>query len=348
MTATLTPDAMSDRPGIAGDRSGPVDAADAVVVDGLTKRYGDRTAVDGVSFSIPTGTVAGLIGPNGAGKTTIMAMLLGLVQPTSGTATVLGAPIARRADYLHRVGALIEGPAFHPAVSGIDNLRSLAVLAAQPTDPIDELIDIVGLTGRGGDRYGSYSLGMKQRLGIAAALLGNPELVILDEPTNGLDPQGMQDIRNLIRRIARNGRTLLVSSHLLSELEQVCDWLIVLDRGGLVHLGPPDTLVGAADALVLRPDDASHVDDLAALAGTSGLPLRIDGATLVLTLDHGADAATLARELNRRAHAAGIVLTELHHQRADLEARYLDLVTTDGVTADGVTTAGNAQEREGR
>ena len=219
---------------------------------------------------MPRGAVAGLIGPNGAGKTTLMAMLLGLVRSSDGSATVLDHPIERPADYLGRVGALIETPAFHPAVSGVDNLRALAVLARQSPDDIDELIDLVGLGGRGHDRYGSYSLGMKQRLGIAAALLGDPELVILDEPTNGLDPVGMQDVRALIGEIAGHGRTVLVSSHLLSELEQVCDWLVVIDRGGLVHLGPPDTLAGT-DRLVLRAADVARADDLAVLAGSSGL-----------------------------------------------------------------------------
>ena len=164
-------------------------------------------------------------------------------------------------------------------MSGIDNLRSLAALAggvARSAAEIDELIDLVGLTGRGEDRYGAYSLGMKQRLGIAAALLGDPELVILDEPTNGLDPMGMQDIRNLIKRISGNGRTVIVSSHLLSELEQVCDWLIVLDRGGLVHLGPPETLGGSVESLVLRIAEAGRLDDLAAIAGSAQLPVTID------------------------------------------------------------------------
>ncbi|MGH9136420.1 MAG: ABC transporter ATP-binding protein [Acidimicrobiales bacterium] len=300
----------------------------AVAVDRLTKRFGSRTAVDNVSFAVPTGTVAGLIGPNGAGKTTIMAMLLGLVQPTSGTATVLGSPVGRRREYLGRVGALIEGPAFHPGVSGVDNLRSLAVLGGRPQHGIDDLIDLVGLTGRGGDRYGSYSLGMKQRLGIAASLLGDPELVILDEPTNGLDPMGMQDIRNLIREISGGGRTVIVSSHLLSELEQVCDWLIVLDHGGLVHLGTPESLGGTADTLVLRPFDPSQLADLAVITGSAELPVRHEGDALVVTLDGDGDvdAARLAAEINRRAHAAGIVLAELHHSRADLEARYLNLV----------------------
>ena len=298
---------------------------DAVAVAGLTKRFGDRVAVDHLTFTVPRGAVAGLIGPNGAGKTTLMAMLLGLVRSSDGSATVLGHPIERPADYLGRVGALIETPAFHPAVSGVDNLRALAVLARQSPADIDELIDLVGLGGRGHDRYGAYSLGMKQRLGIAAALLGDPELVILDEPTNGLDPVGMQDVRALIGEIAGHGRTVLVSSHLLSELEQVCDWLVVIDRGGLVHLGPPDTLAGT-DRLVLRAADA--------LAPTTSpcSPVRADcarpptTAPCCVTLDGHVDATRLAAEINRRAHAADIVLTELHHQRADLESRYLDLV----------------------
>jgi ABC-2 type transport system ATP-binding protein len=302
------------------------DVGDAVVVDRLTKRFGSRTAVDQVSFSVPTGCVAGLIGPNGAGKTTILAMLLGLVRPSDGSATVLGSPVERRAEFLPRVGALIEGPAFNPGVSGVDNLRSLAVLGGQRTDNLGELIDLVGLTGRGQDRVGSYSFGMKQRLGIAAALLGDPALVILDEPTNGLDPVGMQDVRRMIRDIAAAGRTVIVSSHLLGELEVVCDWLIVLDHGGLVHLGTPESLGGSADTIALRTVEAERLDDLAAIVGTSGLPVERRGTDLVVTIDDGVDAGRFAAEINRRAHTAGIVLAELHHERADLAARYLELV----------------------
>jgi ABC-2 type transport system ATP-binding protein len=317
MTATATLPTLVDP---------SVDADDAVVVDRLTKRFGSRVAVDQVSFAVPSGTVAGLIGPNGAGKTTIMAMLLGLVRPTGGSATVLGSPVSRRTDYLTKVGALVEGPAFHPGVSGVDNLRSLAVLGGHPADRVDDLIDLVGLTGRGGDRVGSYSFGMRQRLGIAAALIGDPQLVILDEPTNGLDPVGMQDVRTLIRAISDGGRTVIVSSHLLGQLEHVCDWLIVIDHGGLVHLGTPESLGGTSDTLVVRADEPGRLDDLAVIAGSSGLPIRRVDDHLVLTVGDGVDATRLAAELNRRAHAAGIVLAELHHERADLEARYLELV----------------------
>lgn len=308
--------------------------ADAVVVEALTKRYGQRAAVDGLSFSIPAGSVAGLIGPNGAGKTTLMAMLLGLVHPTTGSGTVLGRSLDRPSEYLGRVGALIEGPAFHPAASGIDNLRSLAILGGHAQDAIPGLIELVGLAGRGDDRYGSYSMGMKQRLGIASSLLGDPEMVILDEPTNGLDPVGMQDIRRLIGDIAAGGRTVVVSSHLLGELEQVCDWLIVIDRGGLMYVGPSEQLAGA-EALVVRTAERSDLPLLQPMVASTHLPVEATAEGLVVTLPDDVDPAALAAEINRRAHAAGIVLSELHHRRADLEARYLNLVS--GGVAQGVS-----------
>ncbi|MGH9231372.1 MAG: ABC transporter ATP-binding protein [Acidimicrobiales bacterium] len=305
-----------------------VGGADAVVVEGLTKRYGGRAAVDDLSFAIPTGTVTGLIGPNGAGKTTLMAMLLGLVRPTSGTGSVLGEPLGKTAGYLDRVGALIESPAFHPAVSGIDNLRSLAVLGGRSQRTIPDLIELVGLAGRGQDRVGSYSTGMKQRLGIAASLLGDPELILLDEPTNGLDPVGMQDVRRLIGEIALGGRTILVSSHLLGELEQVADWLIVIDHGGLVHLGTPESLAAAGEALVLRTADPAQTPMLRTMVDDSTpIGVEVDGDDVLVMLDGDVDAASLAVEINRRAHTAGIVLSELHYRRADLEARYLNLVS---------------------
>ncbi|WP_019203837.1 ABC transporter ATP-binding protein [Tsukamurella sp. 1534] len=303
-------------------------SAPAVSVTELTKRYGDRTAVGGVSFDVPVGSVTGLVGPNGAGKTTIMSMLLGLVRPTSGAARVLGAPVRRRGAYLPRVGALIETPAFHPAASARRNLEALAALGGHTASSVAGPLDDVGLSDRADEQVGAYSLGMKQRLGIAAALLGDPELVILDEPTNGLDPQGMQDVRALIRRIADGGdrpRTVIVSSHLLGELEHTCDHLVVLDRGGLVYLGPTDGL-GAGDALVVRPASPSDVDDVRVIAGSAGHPTSAGDGGVTVTLDDPASAERLAAEINRRAHAAGITLVELHHRRASLEARYLDLV----------------------
>ena len=207
----------------------------ALATDGLSKHYGRRLAVDSLNIDVPTGVVAGFIGPNGAGKTTTMAMLLGLVRPSAGTATVLGASVDDPAAYLGRVGALIEAPSFWPGLTGVQNLRALAVLGGHDESRIPEVLALVGLDARGADRFGEYSFGMKQRLGIAAALLGDPALLVLDEPTNGLDPAGINEMRDFIRSIGDGKRTVLVSSHILSELEQVCDWLIVIDRGSLVY-----------------------------------------------------------------------------------------------------------------
>jgi ABC-2 type transport system ATP-binding protein len=308
----------------------------AVVAESLTKRFGSHTVVDRVSFTIPSGMVAGLIGPNGAGKTTIMGMLLGLVRPTSGTAQVLGADVSSRGEYLGRVGSLIESPAFHPGVSAVDNLRALALLARQPADAIDaqvdELIDLVGLSGRGGDRYGSYSLGMKQRLGIAAALIGDPELVVLDEPTNGLDPVGMQDVRRMITRIAEGGRTVIVSSHLLAELEAVCGWLVVVDHGGLVHCGPVTALGGASDVLVVAAG-REDADELGRVIRALGLQPELhdpDTGSWRVVIDESHDMRATAGAINLAAHRAGIVVGELQHVRANLESRYLDLVSLGG------------------
>ena len=216
------------------------DRPPVVAVEGLTKRYGSQVAVDGLSLQIPRGVVAGFIGPNGAGKTTTMAMLLGLVRPTSGTGNVLEYPLSQPSAYLDRVGALVEGPAFWPGLTGIENLRVVAELGGHDPGQIPALLDLVRLSGRGRDRFGQYSLGMKLRLGIAAALIGEPELLVLDEPTNGLDPAGINEMRDLIAEISHDDRTVLVSSHLLSEVEQVCDWLIVIDHGAMRYQGPSD------------------------------------------------------------------------------------------------------------
>lgn len=296
----------------------------AVQVRGLTKTYGRRTVVDAVTFDVPAGAVSGLIGPNGAGKTTVMAMLLGLVRPTSGTAQVLGRGIARPQDYLDRVGALIEAPAFHTGLTGAENLRHLARLGGHDRSGIGELVELVGLSGREDDRYGTYSLGMKQRLGIAAALLGDPELVVLDEPTNGVDPQGMRDIRRIVREIAGQGRTVLVSSHLLGELEAVCDHLVVLDRGGCRYAGPLDGL-GADDGGSLVARAAVPADQLTALLRAADLPARSRDGSVEIDCA-GTDLTDLAQRVNIAAYSGGVVLTELHPSHQSLEDRVLELV----------------------
>ncbi|HET7487012.1 MAG TPA: ATP-binding cassette domain-containing protein [Acidimicrobiales bacterium] len=300
----------------------------AVVIDGLTKRYGSRAAVDALTVDIPYGVTAGFVGPNGAGKTTTMAMLLGLVRPTAGGGEVLGSPISRPERYLGRVGALVEGPGLWPALTATENVAVVARLAGHDPARIPWALDLVGLGERAGDRYGSYSLGMKQRLGIAAALLGDPELLVLDEPTNGLDPVGIIDMRDLIGRLGAGGRTVLVSSHLLGELEQVCDWLIVIDQGRLVYAGDLAGFAAtAAPDIVLAPADVGHLLRLADVLSGSGVEAGRDGDRLVVPVPDGhGDPRALAGALNHAAASAGIVLSELHVRRPTLEANYLSLV----------------------
>ena len=219
--------------------SGP----DAVRTAGLTKHFGSYAAVDGIDLVVPAGSVYGFLGPNGSGKTTTIRMLLGLVAPTAGEIELLGLPVARVVEALPRVGALVEGPAFHPYLSGKENLCRLDA-ADRTTDPgtstrrVGAALDRVGLGAAAGKRYRAYSLGMRQRLAIAAALLTPKDLMVLDEPTNGLDPQGTREVRSLIASLAGDGTTVLVSSHLLSEVEQVCTHLGVMHVGRLVAQGP--------------------------------------------------------------------------------------------------------------
>jgi ABC-2 type transport system ATP-binding protein len=296
----------------------------AIALDGLTKRYGDRVAVDALTAAIPHGAVAGFIGPNGAGKTTTMAMLLGLVEPTAGEGMVLGAPLGTPTRYLHRVGALLESPALWPGLTGSQNLRVLAKLGRHDTSRIPEVLALVGLADRADDRFGRYSLGMKQRLGIAAALLGDPELVILDEPTNGLDPAGIREMRELIAAIAGQSRTVLISSHIMSELEQVCDWLIVIDGGRVTYTGPAVGFVRHTAAHVtlvpLDHDDLSRLADVVA-----GRELRFErgGDRIVVQID-GAEPRAMAAALNRAALLAGVDLADVHVERPTLESTYLE------------------------
>jgi ABC-2 type transport system ATP-binding protein len=295
----------------------------ALVTQNLTKRYGARAAVDGLSFAVPSGVVAGFIGPNGAGKTTTMAMLLGLVAPTSGSATVLGSSLEDPASYLGRVGALIETPAFWPGLTGVENLRVLATLAGHDPGRIHEILDRVGLGNRGADRFGEYSLGMKQRLGIAAPLLGDPELLVLDEPTNGLDPAGINEVRQFILGLADGERTVLVSSHILNELEHIADWLIVINDGSLLYQGPADEFLGRVPTVVtLAPEHPGDLDRLASLIRTDGHDTRTEDAELTVPVSEE-DARTVAAALNKAAVAHGIVLAELHVRRPSLESQYL-------------------------
>jgi ABC-2 type transport system ATP-binding protein len=295
-------------------------------VEGLTKRYGSRVAVDDLSVELPRGVVAGFIGPNGAGKTTTMAMLLGLVRPTSGTGSVLGEPLDRPDRYLSKVGALVEGPALWPALTGIENLRVLARLGGNDLDRVPAVLDAVGLTDRAGDRFGEYSLGMKQRLGIAAALLGDPALLVLDEPANGLDPVGMSEMRELLGRLAAEHRTVLVSSHILNELEQVSDWLLIIDHGRLVYAGEAAGFAARAQPeIILGPSLDEQMLTLADVVSAAGLVAGRDGDHLVVVAN-GHDPRALAASLNQAASSAGVVLAELHVRRPSLEANYFSLL----------------------
>jgi ABC-2 type transport system ATP-binding protein len=298
----------------------------AIRVDGLTKRFGSRTAVDQLSIEVPRGVIAGFVGPNGAGKTTTLRILLGLVRPTAGTGTVLGRPIDDPASYLGRVGGLVEGPAFHPALTGRRNLEVLSTLGGHDAAEIPALLRQVGLESRGGDPYRAYSHGMKQRLGIAGALLGGPELLLLDEPTNGLDPAGIREMRKFIGRLLHTDRTIFVSSHLLTEVEQVCDWLVMIDEGRLVYQGlTADLLTSAITSLIVAPLDRRDLQTLRTLLASDGHSVDVDERSLTVTV-HDADPIELAAEISRSAMGKGIVLVELSHVRAGLEDRYLSMV----------------------
>jgi ABC-2 type transport system ATP-binding protein len=231
----------------------------------LTKRFKKLTAVDEVNFEVHQGEVFGFLGPNGAGKTTTIAMLLGLVQPTTGSAEVLGHDIRRDLNVaLRRVGAIVETPAFYPYMSGIDNLRIFARIDGGDSEKnIPSILEQVGLEGRGKDKVGTYSRGMRQRLGLGAALLSDPELLILDEPTNGLDPAGMQEMRILIRRLSdEEGKTVFLSSHLLHEIEQVCDRVLILNKGQVIAQGEVKELLSQAHAIELRIEGAEKAAEL--------------------------------------------------------------------------------------
>jgi ABC-2 type transport system ATP-binding protein len=288
----------------------------------LGKRYGERiVAVDDLELRVRRGEVYGFLGPNGAGKTTTLRMLLGLVRPTSGSALVLGAPPGS-AESLAGIGALVETPTFYPFLSGRDNLTVVARYAGTPEARIDPVLAEVDLAARAGDRFGTYSLGMKQRLGIAAALLKDPELLILDEPTNGMDPAGMAEMRTFIRDLGRGRRTVLLSSHLMTEVEHVCDRVGVINRGTLVGEGTVDELRGRESLWVQAEPLAPAERLLAAFRGVEKVA-RVDGG-LRVTADPAA-----APTINRALVEAGIAVGELRRERASLENVFLELTSEE-------------------
>jgi len=274
-----------------------------VETDGLTKRYGERAAVDDLALRVRRGEVYGFVGPNGAGKTTTLRMLLGLIRPTAGRIAVAGRPPGDPAG-IAKVGAMIETPAFYPFLSGRDNLEVMALHAGIPERRIGEVLAEVDLADRAGDRFSAYSLGMKQRLGVAAALLKDPELLILDEPTNGLDPAGMTEMRALIRGLGREDRTVILSSHLMAEVEQVCDRVGVIRRGRLITEGTVDTLRGPAKLRLRTTANDRATTFLSQLGGMTAVVAH--GNRLVVDVE-----VSRAAEINRALVEVGIDVAEL-------------------------------------
>ncbi len=298
----------------------------AVVTTGLTKNFGDRKVVDSLDLTIPSGSVCGFVGPNGAGKTTTIRMLLGLIRPSSGQGQILSGDIHDPPSYLDRVGALIESPAFYPPLSGRDNLLALTRLGQLPSSSIDDALERVGLADRAADRFSRYSLGMKQRLGIAAALVADPALLILDEPTNGLDPAGIVEMRSLIRSLADQGMTLFVSSHLLSEIEHICDHVVMIRDGRSVFQGSVAELRGLRTAeLVLRPEDPGQLGLLAQLIRDRGQEAEVEEATRSVVVT---DSSSMAGELNRLAFESGVIINHLAERERSLEEAYFALTGT--------------------
>ena len=293
----------------------------ALDVADLSKKYGDRMALSHANFEVPMGSICGFVGPNGSGKTTTIRMLLGLITPSTGSGHVLGESITQPEKYLPKVGAMIEGPAFYPALTGKQNLAVLAKLGGFSTDQIQKLLELVDLGDRGDSKFKTYSLGMKQRLGIAAALLPNPKLLVLDEPTNGLDPAGIHEVRTLLRKLADNGTTVFVSSHLLSEIEMISDYLVMLREGKVIFSGKTSDLLAAQKPLILaKPENQNDLVKLNQIAQGLGLDSKIKEDLVEASAD-----ANFAAKLNKAAFDAGITLTSLTSIRPTLEETFFEM-----------------------
>jgi ABC-2 type transport system ATP-binding protein len=303
----------------------------AVEVHGLTKRFGARTAVNAVELLVPTGSAFGYLGPNGAGKTTLIRALLGLTRADSGTVSLLGVPVPEDREHaLAKVGAIVDEPRFHGHLTGRENLKILA--AARARDAVSQIgpaLERARLTQRADDKVSSYSMGMRQRLGLAACMLADPQLLILDEPMNGLDPAGMHEMREIIRGLVDEGRTVLLSSHLLDEVERTCDQIAIVDHGRVIRQGPiRDLITGAGAALEVQCADPPAA---ACALGGSELASRIrvtdDGLTFELT---GGPGREHAAEINRRLVEAGVAVYGLRLAHASLEDWFLSVTSRLG------------------
>jgi ABC-2 type transport system ATP-binding protein len=287
--------------------------------DSLTKRYGKVLAVDDLTFKIESGTITGFLGPNGAGKTTTLRMLLGLANPTSGHATIFNQPYAQLETPALRVGAVLEATDFHPGRSGRDHLRTLSQAAGLPDSRVDEALGLVELQSAAKRRVKGYSLGMRQRLGLAAALLGNPDLLILDEPANGLDPEGVRWLRDFLRDYASGGRTVLISSHVLAEVAQTVDQVLIINRGRLVTESSLDDLTARVGGSVrVRSPQLSQLAEA----------LQREGIESTMSNDHALRAqGTTSERVGDISFAAGLTIHELVTEGSSLEEVFLDLTS---------------------
>lgn len=298
-----------------------------IETEGLTKRYGSITAVDNLSLQVPDTGVFGLLGPNGSGKTTTMGMLLGLIHPTSGSIRLFGSNLAgEHGNALSRIGAIVEEPSFYSHLSGRDNLRYFQGVSGRGAPgEVDHLLEMVGLSERAGSKFNTYSTGMKQRLGIAYTLLGDPDMLFLDEPTNGLDPAGMTEVRDMIRQLGKSGRTVLLSSHLLHEVEQVCDGIAILSSGRLIAQGTVADLLRsrAGDQVRMRTtDNARAVEILSALEWVKSVTMS-DDAILVT-----APSERLS-ELSAALGRSEIYVSEMSALQMSLEQYFLEVTGDD-------------------
>jgi len=315
----------------AGQPASGQDGDWAVEVHGLTKRFGARAAVDNVDLLVPRGSAFGYLGPNGAGKTTLIRVLLGLTRADSGTMSLLGVPVpAQRGRALARVGAIVDEPRFHGHLTGRQNLKILvAARGGDAGQQIGPALDRTRLTQRADDKVSAYSMGMRQRLGLAACLLADPQLLILDEPMNGLDPAGMHEMRDMLRGLVDEGRTVVLSSHLLDEVERTCDQVAIVDHGQVIRQGPISELTGAAGAAVevqcSDPPGAARALGQPAIA--SGITVTEVGLTVTLA---AGSAREQAAEINRRLVAAGISVYGLRPTHARLEDWFLSVTSRLG------------------
>jgi ABC-2 type transport system ATP-binding protein len=293
-----------------------------IEVENLSKRFGKTQAVAGLSFRVEPGTITGFLGPNGAGKSTTLRSVLGLVHPDAGSAVVLGVPYRQLDRPLHRVGAVLEASEVHPGRTGRNHLRVLAAASGLPQSRVDEVLSLVELTAGGKRRVKGYSLGMRQRLGLAAAMLGDPEVLVLDEPANGLDPAGIRWLRDLLRALAAQGRTILVSSHVLAEVGQTVDRVVIIHRGRLIQQASiAEVLAGAQGATRVRTPDAARLRELLAAEG-----VKVNEADGVLLVDLPPE------RVGEITAQHGVVLHELTVERATLEEVFLEL--TGGETTE--------------